>query len=154
MIGDLNEIQIDHLLHTEFVARIGCHDGERGYIVPISYAYQDGCLYGHSGLGLKVEIMRANPSVCIEVDHIDDLAQWQSVIAWGTYEELEGSDAEAAMALLVGRLAPLIAEEGGRLPHPWNDHGGSTEHILHRASRHGVIFRIRITDKTGRYETG
>ena len=153
MIGDLSESQINHLLTTEFVARIGCHDGERSYVVPISYVYHEGCLYGHSGLGLKVEIMRANPSVCVEIDHIDDLADWQSVIAWGTYEELEGTEAGVAMALIVGRLAPLISDKGGRLPRPWDDHGGSAEHILHRASRHGVIFRIRIAQKTGRYET-
>jgi nitroimidazol reductase NimA-like FMN-containing flavoprotein (pyridoxamine 5'-phosphate oxidase superfamily) len=153
MIGDLNKIQIGHLLNTEFVARIGCHDGERSYVVPVSYVYHDGCLYGHSGLGLKVEMMRANPSVCVEIDHISDLANWQSVIAWGTYEELEGDEAETATALLVRRMTEVISDKGGRLPHPWNNHGGSVEHILHRASRHGVIFRIRISERTGRYET-
>ena len=153
MIGDLTEGQMDHLLRTEFVARIGCHDGNRSYVVPVSYVFHDGCLYGHSGLGLKIEIMRVHRNVCFEVDHIDDLANWQSVIVWGTYEELESAEAETAMALLVGRLTPLISENGGRLPHPWNGHGGSTEHILHRASRHGVVYRIRVTDKTGRYET-
>lgn len=153
MIGDLTESQIDHLLRTECVTRIGCHDGTRSYVVPVTYVFHDGCFYAHSGLGLKIEIMRAHPEVCVEVDHIDDLATWQSVIAWGIYEELEGAEAETAMALLVGRLIPLIAESGGRLPHPWNGHSGSTEHILHRASRHGVVYRIRVTDKTGRYET-
>jgi nitroimidazol reductase NimA-like FMN-containing flavoprotein (pyridoxamine 5'-phosphate oxidase superfamily) len=152
MIGDLSERQIDHLLRTEVVGRIGCQEGGRIYVVPISYVYHEGDLYGHSGLGMKIEMMRQNPQVCFEVDHVNDLANWQSVIVWGTYEELEGEEAEKAMHLLVGRLTPLISEEGGHLPHPWNDHGGSTEHILHRASRHGVVFRIRITEKTGRYE--
>lgn len=153
MIGELSESQIDHLLRTEYIVRIGCYDKDRCYVVPISYVYHDGCLYGHSGLGLKIESMRANPNVCFEIDHIEDLSTWQSVIAWGTYEELEGAEAETGMALLVDRLTPLISDKGGRLPHPWNEHGGSTEHILHRASRHGVVFRIRISDKTGRYET-
>ena len=153
MIGDLTEGQMDHLLRTEYVARIGCHDGDRSYVVPVSYVFHDGFLYGHSGLGLKIEIMRVHRSVCFEVDHIDDLANWQCVIAWGVYEELEGAEAETAIALLVGRLTPLISEKGGSLPHPWNGHGGSTEHILHRASRHGVVYRIRVTEMTGRYET-
>ena len=153
MIGDLTQAQIDHLLQTESVARIGCHNGERCYVVPVSFVWHEACLYGHSGLGLKIEIMRAHPNVCVEIDHIDDLANWQSVIAWGEYEELEGAEAEAAMSLLVARLTPLISQTGGSsLPHPWNDHGGSTEHILHRASRHGVIFKIRINEKTGRFE--
>ena len=32
--------------------------------------------------------MRANPFVCFEVEDIDDLANWHSVIAWGVFEEL------------------------------------------------------------------
>ena len=152
MIGDLTERQMVRLLQTEAVGRLGCHDEDRTYVVPISYVYHKGCIYGHSGLGMKVEMMRANPQVCFEVDHIENLANWQSVIAWGTYEELDGEEADRAMALLVGRLTPLISEQGGYLPHPLNGHGGSTEHILHRASRHGVVYRIQITEKTGRYE--
>jgi nitroimidazol reductase NimA-like FMN-containing flavoprotein (pyridoxamine 5'-phosphate oxidase superfamily) len=152
MIGDLSASQMEQVLRTEVVGRIGCHTGDRTYVVPISYIYHEGSIYGHSSPGMKIEMMRQNPKVCFEVEHIDDLANWQSVILWGTYEELEGAEAEMAMSLLVGRLTPLISEEGGRLPHPWNGHGGSTEHILHRASRHGVLYRIQVTEKTGRYE--
>jgi uncharacterized protein len=149
---DLTEQQIEHLLQTEIVGRIGGYAGDRIYVVPISYLYHEGSIYGHSGLGMKIEMMRERPQVCFEIDHIDDLANWESVIVWGTYEELEGEEAQKAVQLLAGRLTPLISPQGGHLPHPWNDHGGSTEHILHRASRHGVVFRIRVTEKTGRCE--
>lgn len=44
--------------------------------------------------------MRANPEVCSQVDEIDDMANWRSVIAWGRYEELKGELAIAAMNLL------------------------------------------------------
>ena len=101
---------------------------------------------------MKVEMMRQNPEICFEVEQVVDLATWQCVILWGKYEELDGEELEKAIQLLVARLAPLIAEEGGRLPHPWDAHGGSTDHILHRASRHGVIYRINVIEKTGRYE--
>lgn len=152
MIGDLNQNEIEHLLQTETICRIGCHADGETYVVPSAYAYHEGCLYAHSGIGMKVEMMRVNPKVCVEIDHIEDLANWRSVILWGTYEELEGEEAEAARERLVTRLAPQISEQGSGSPHPWDAHGGATEHILHRASRHGVIYRIRITAKTGRYE--
>ena len=35
-------------------------------------------------------MMRENPWVCVEVDHMDNLANWRSVIAWGRFEELGG----------------------------------------------------------------
>ena len=59
-------------------------------MVPIAYAYHEGTIAGHSGLGPKVEMMRENPNICFEVDRIESLGNWQSVIAWGTYEELTG----------------------------------------------------------------
>ena len=43
-------------------------------------------LYCHSGEGLKLQMMRANPSVCFEVDRHENLANWQSVIAQGTFD--------------------------------------------------------------------
>ena len=152
MVGDLTDSQIERLLRTECVAHIGCRDGERCYVVPISFVYEEGCFYAHSAMGLKIDAMRAVPSVCVQVDHIVDLANWESVIAWGDYEELHGADADTAMALLVERLAPRISDKGGSLPHPWDEHGGAAEHILHRASRHGLVYRIRVTEITGRYE--
>jgi nitroimidazol reductase NimA-like FMN-containing flavoprotein (pyridoxamine 5'-phosphate oxidase superfamily) len=152
MIGDLNETQMVRILQTEAVGRIGCYAEDRTYVVPVAYAYAGGYIYCHSGLGMKIEMMRANPQVCFEVDHIEDLANWQSVIAWGTYEELDEEAAEDAMRILVERLTPLISGKSSGLPHPWNGSNVSTEHVLHRASRHGVVYRIRITEKTGRYE--
>ena len=54
-------------------------------------------------------MMRENPEVCFEVEQVDNLASWRSVIAWGTYEELHGSEAKKAMGLLVERVMPLMA---------------------------------------------
>jgi nitroimidazol reductase NimA-like FMN-containing flavoprotein (pyridoxamine 5'-phosphate oxidase superfamily) len=46
------------------------------------------CFYGFTTLGQKVEWMRANPRVCVEVDLAVAYDQWMSVIAIGLYEEL------------------------------------------------------------------
>lgn len=152
MIGDLNVHQIEQVLKSEVIGHLGCHTGERTYVVPVSYVYRDGNLYGHSGLGMKIEMMRENPQVCFQVEQIDDLANWRSVILWGMFEELDGEETEQVTQMLVERLTPLIPPESGSHPHPWNEHGGSSEHILHRASRHGLLYRIRISEMTGRYE--
>lgn len=50
--------------------------------------------------GQKLHMMRANPFVCFEVEDIDDLANWHSVIAWGVFEELACED--EARAPVVG----------------------------------------------------
>lgn len=152
MIGDLSKAQIEHLLQAQVVGRIGCCEGNRAYVVPVAFVYLDGCIYGHSGVGQKVEMMRANPNICFEVDQIDNLSNWRSVIVWGTYEELNGEDRENGLRLLVERLAPLVTGESSHpTPHDGPD-VGSTMHVLNRSSRHGVVFRIKLDEMTGRYE--
>lgn len=152
MTGDLSPGECELLLREEIVGRLGCYAEGKIYVVPIAFAYHEGCLYGHSGPGMKIEMMQANPVVCFEVDQRKDLANWRSVIAWGVYEELSGVEAEQAVVLLTERLTPLTAGAAGRLPHPWDEQHAGATHVLHRASRHGFVFQIRITEMTGRYE--
>jgi nitroimidazol reductase NimA-like FMN-containing flavoprotein (pyridoxamine 5'-phosphate oxidase superfamily) len=91
MIGKLTPEQIEDLLQSERIGRIGCHAEGRTYVVPVAYAYDRGAVYGHSPDGLKVRTMRANAHMCFEVERVRDLLNWESVIAWGTYEELAGA---------------------------------------------------------------
>jgi nitroimidazol reductase NimA-like FMN-containing flavoprotein (pyridoxamine 5'-phosphate oxidase superfamily) len=140
VLGTLDEKQIDHVLRGETVGRIGVHVDGRTYVVPTTYVYDGEAIYAHAAEGLKVRMMRKSPSVCFEVDRIDDMANWRSVIAWGTYEELGGDVALAAMNLLRSRLSPLTASE--------------TAGPAGRAGRDGseVAYRIWITERTGRFE--
>ncbi len=109
MIGSLNNAQIDHLLRSEVVGRIGCHAEGHTYVVPVTYVYANNSIVAHTREGLKVAMMRANPEVCFEVDRIDNLANWQSVIIQGTYHELTGRKAEGALQELVNRVHPFPA---------------------------------------------
>ena len=147
MIDDLKPAEIEQLLKSELVARIGCHADGTTYVVPITYAYDGEGIVGHSVDGMKVRMMRQNPRVCIEIDHMESPSVWQSVIAWGTYEELSGEAAREAMGLLMERFAPLMTSETSRPPH------GLHEATIARGERPpAVIYRIRLSEKTGRYE--
>jgi uncharacterized protein len=148
MLGTLNEDQIDHLLRHEVVGRIGCHLDGRTYVVPVTYAYDGGAVYGHSGEGLKIQMMRANPRVCFEVDHRENLANWQSVVAQGTFEELTGAAAAFAMQLLATRMAPLITSETMTPSHGLGEHPGGEP----GGRRPPHVFRILLHESTGRFE--
>ena len=137
MLGELNPGQIEDVLHGEVIARIGCLHGGRVYVVPVTYAYDGTYLWGHSMDGAKLTAMRAHPEVCVEVEQVDDLSNWRSVIAWGTFEECTGADWHAGMALLVTRVMPLLT-------FPPHQHPGPP--------KTGIVYRIRLTSKTGRFE--
>jgi nitroimidazol reductase NimA-like FMN-containing flavoprotein (pyridoxamine 5'-phosphate oxidase superfamily) len=68
------------LLNGNVIGRIGSYAHDRIYIVPVTYGYNDKYIYGHTIEGMKIIMMRSNPVVCFEVDQINDLNSWQSVI--------------------------------------------------------------------------
>src|ERR1700681_3839969 len=70
------------------VARLACALHDQPYIVPIDIAFEGVSLYGYSTLGQKIEWMRQNPLVCLEIDEIVGHTQWESVVVFGNYEEL------------------------------------------------------------------
>lgn len=148
MRGSLSAQEIEDLLRTELVARLGCHAAGRTYIVPVTYVYDGDALFVQSADGLKVRMMRQNPQVCVEVDHIDDLANWQSVIAWGRFETLHGPDAAAGLIRLRERLLPLVVSETT----PLNEALSEGETRIPSGNGHASIYRIHLFEKTGRFE--
>jgi nitroimidazol reductase NimA-like FMN-containing flavoprotein (pyridoxamine 5'-phosphate oxidase superfamily) len=140
MLGELTQPQIEELLGSEVIARIGCLGDGRVYVVPVTYVYDGTYVWGHAMDGAKLRAMRADPHVCVEVEKVEDLSNWRSVIAWGTFEECQGADWDAGMALLVERIMPLLTFP----PHaPPPDLSGL---------RRGSVYRIRLDRKTGRFE--
>ncbi len=149
MLGTLTSDEIERLLQRQTIARLGCHDGTRTYVVPITYAYVDGGLLGHSVEGLKLQMLRRNPQVCVEVEEVQNLANWSSVIAWGAFEVLEGEEASRALAQMQSRFVALTVSETNAMP--------SILHSSDVRTRIGqqpqsAVYRIRLTEKTGRFE--
>ena len=140
MLGDLDAAQCEDLLRSEVIARIGCLSDGRVYVVPVTYVYDGTYVYGHAMDGAKLRAMRANPHVCVEVEHVDDLSNWRSVIAWGTFEECDGPDWDAGFAMLAERIMPLLTLPANQPPPDLS--------VLRR----GSVYRIKLDLMTGRFE--
>jgi nitroimidazol reductase NimA-like FMN-containing flavoprotein (pyridoxamine 5'-phosphate oxidase superfamily) len=147
MLGKLNKEQIESLLKQEVTGRIGCHAGGKTYVVPITYVYDGTFIICHTRAGLKVELMRNNPQVCFEIDKMENMTNWESVIIQGVYEELEGDTANAAFQKFFTKIKPMLPSSTAH-PHEHIEKIRTTD-----ISKTGsVIFRIRIIEKTGRFE--
>jgi nitroimidazol reductase NimA-like FMN-containing flavoprotein (pyridoxamine 5'-phosphate oxidase superfamily) len=70
------------------IGRLGCSREDQPYVVPIYFVYEPDHLYSFSTEGQKIEWMRANPKVCVEIDEIANHFQWTSVVLYGHYREL------------------------------------------------------------------
>lgn len=142
MIVPLPDAEIERLLSEEFVGRLACSVDGRPYVVPVAYAYKDGYVYSHSSEGQKIRMMRRNRNVCFEVDRVQDEFNWRSVVAWGTYEELRGEAAEEAMRAILVKFLPSRLRDASALP-------DSRPGVLEEGA---VVYRIRITERTGRFQ--
>ena len=99
-IRPMHRVECLQMLATAKLARLACARDNQPYIVPVYIAYQESperepCLYGFTTAGQKVDWMRTNPRVCVEVDEAEAGDRWRSVIVTGRYEELPeipGSD--------------------------------------------------------------
>lgn len=82
------------------LARLGCAHENQPYVVPVTLVFHleeggEPILYGVTTPGQKVEWMRANPLVCVEADEVVSHDRWTSVVAFGRYEELPETPADA-----------------------------------------------------------
>ncbi len=147
MVGKLDEFQMDALLRSEILGRIGCANDDQAYVIPMTYAYDGTVLYSHTTEGLKINIFRENPNVCFRVDKIFDLNNWQSVVVNGKYHELEGKQAREAIQFLKRRLLPYPHGTAGQpyIPKLMDKQKSRNEMA-------DVVFRIEIDSMTGRYE--
>ncbi|WP_178985557.1 pyridoxamine 5'-phosphate oxidase family protein [Winogradskyella helgolandensis] len=147
MLGNLNNRQIEHVLHSLIIGRIGCHTDNKTYIVPITYAYDGKYIYGHTNEGMKIDMMRKNPMVCFEADVVDNMSNWRSVIAWGKFEELKTPEQRIeGMKIITDKVMPLMTGET-TMSHSMTDSGQESIEALQ-----GVVYRIKLTEKTGRFE--
>jgi nitroimidazol reductase NimA-like FMN-containing flavoprotein (pyridoxamine 5'-phosphate oxidase superfamily) len=135
LIGKLSRDEVEQLLHTQSIGRLGCNCEGLTYVLPVTYAYDGSRIIVHSAEGMKLQMMRANPKVCFQVDHIEDMANWRSVIIWGDFRELHELEAAQAMGLLIERLSPSRASATAI--------GSPTKE---------VVYEIVIAERTGRFE--
>ena len=141
MLGELTPEEIDEMLRSEAIGRIGCYAFGRPYVVPITFAYDGVAVYGHSREGLKLRMMRSHPSVCFEVDRMEGLSDWRSVIAMGTFSELQATQAETAMELLRRRIGPLVPSATS-----------TPDGLTHASGMPWSVFRIVLGERSGRFE--
>ncbi len=148
MTTDLTSQQCQEILAENHYGHLGCVDGEEVYVVPITYLYQDGFLYGFTRKGHKIDLLKKNPRMCVQVENIVSGEEWKSVICWGFFEEVTDPKSVQDIKLLLGEEFGqiLIAEE--KMP------VSPMIKNLHLQHTNGsVIYRMKPYRMTGKSET-
>ena len=137
MFSQMGERESRALLRAGKLGRLGCCDHGKPYVVPVNYFYDGEFAYVHSLLGHKIDVLHANPHACLQTDAVEDDYHWRSAIAFGVYEEITNEEKRKQV------LNKLL----GRLPHqtPVETRVNNPAQV--------IVFRLRVTEITGVYET-
>jgi hypothetical protein len=141
-IHELSADQCTDVLNRTTLGHLACARRDQPYVVPVYFSFDAAhrCLYGFSALGQKVEWMRENPKVCVEVEDIEDKNRWTTVLVFGRFEEIDDSPAHADTRRRVQAL--LLQRHEWWLP--------ATAKLGSRESHATVIYQISIDRMTGR----
>lgn len=123
--------------------RLACAHENQPYVVPVSFAVDEGYAYLFSMPGQKVAWMRENPRICLEVESVVSQNQWTTIIVLGLYEELPDTPDYAAER--------LRAREALQRRVAWWEPGGVavTGHAVGPEVK-PVFYRISLAHLTGR----
>ena len=140
VIQEMTERECRAILAGTNVARLACALHNQPYIVPTHVDLDGEFLYGYATLGQKIEWMRQNPLVCLEIDELITHGQWASVVVFGHYEELPHTPEYEGSRRVAERLFQ-------RHPVWWEP---ASVPLAAHEQRTPIVYRIRIGRVTGR----
>jgi uncharacterized protein len=140
VIEEMTDRECRAMLSGTHRARLACALSNQPYIVPMHVEFDDAFLYGFSTLGQKIEWMRQNPLVCLEIDELTTVSQWASVVIFGVYEELPDTPEYGPARSIADRLFQ-------KRPVWWEP---ASVPLAGHEQRTRIVFRIRISRMSGR----
>ncbi len=92
-----DESILEEILRQSAICRIGMIDNGLPYVLPFNYGYKDHHIFIHCALvGKKIDVLRANPKVCFEIEEKAELLKgakackwssvYRSIVGYGTVE--------------------------------------------------------------------
>ena len=104
IVREMRETECYDVIRAEQIGRLACSRDDQPYIVPIQYAYSEASIFSFSMPGKKIEIMRSNHRVCLEIEHFSNRENWCCVLVDGNFRELTSKeDRQGAWILLQER---------------------------------------------------
>lgn len=135
---ELSQAEAEEILERNHVGRVAFSFHDRVNIAPVHYVYSNGWIYGRTSPGGKLDTIRHNWWVAFEVDEVDGLFEWRSVVVHGGFFPVDPERADAEREAwvtgleLVRTLVPEALKQEDPVPF------------------RTILFRIAVQETTGR----
>ncbi|HUF28637.1 MAG TPA: pyridoxamine 5'-phosphate oxidase family protein [Gemmatimonadaceae bacterium] len=141
LVRELERAECEAILSRNIVGRLAFAFRDRVDIEPVHYVYGDGWLWGRTSSSAKLDVLRHSRWIAFEVDEIDGVFDWRSVVAHGAFYTLDPDGAPAERTALargmelLRRIVPATGTPDDPVPH------------------RNVLFRIHVDRLAGRAST-
>jgi uncharacterized protein len=138
---DMEATEVRDLLARNHVGRLAYSFHDRVDIEPIHYVCHEDWLYGRTAAGTKLDQLERNRWVAFQVDEVEDLYEWRSVVVHGAFYQLspEGApwEREAWESAIQSIRSLIPAAFTAADPTPFRN----------------VVFRVAVQNASGRAAT-
>lgn len=144
---ELTRAECDEILARNHIGRVAFTFHDHVDVEPIHYVYADGWLNGRTAPGAKIAVLRHHPWVAFEVDEVEGLFDWRSVVVHGAVHmpDPDGSplDREAYRQTLVHlrTLVPSALRASDPVPKRYLAFRIHVDHVNGRAATHSVAMQ-------------
>lgn len=143
---DLQTKEVITLLNNNYIGHLAFIDNGRPYTIPITYYYdQKDAILAYAGEGHKIEAMRQNTNVSLQVEEVNDVDNWQSVLVHGVYEEVEGAEAKYLLHEFAEGVKSVINQKENKSPQFISEFTCDVY-----ATGITVVYKIKIQKMTGK----
>ncbi|MEO8935016.1 MAG: pyridoxamine 5'-phosphate oxidase family protein [Xanthomarina sp.] len=97
MIQNLDSKACEFILENNYIGHLGYISENKPYVVPITYFFdkKENHIICYSGEGHKIQAMRKNKHISLQVADVRSVNQWKSVLVQGTFQLYFGNEARA-----------------------------------------------------------
>ncbi len=135
---ELRRAEIEEILLRNKIGRLAFSFHDRVDVQPIHYIYERGWLYGRTSEGNKIASLTQNQWVAFEIDEVNDVFDWRSIVIHGSLWILHPRGSPRAEEVWV-KAAELVSKI---VP------GALTEYDP--VGFRQTLFRIAVSDVRGR----
>ena len=143
----LTKTECLNLLGNNCIGNLAYISSGTAETLPITYFFdeENNAIVSYSAEGAKINSMRENPEVSFQVDQIKNLQDWKSVVLYGQYEELTGTDAKNMLHVFAEGVRNLLSKKENTHLNYLSEFSSKVE-----APADSIVYRIKINQINGR----
>ena len=139
-----DKAQIEQLIQDAQICHLALADNGQPYVVPLNFGYRDNTVYFHSARqGRKIDMLKANPRVCLEFSHPREIVQGETNCKWG-------QRFESVIAFGEARLIEDDSEKKEALDIIMEHYGGQGGDYPDNKLKITVVIAIPLDEMTGK----